>query len=65
VRTDRFMAASDEMLRSFLAFQSGSKNRYSTCSLASSNALANAAPSWLDPDSPPRQGRRQGGASRG
>ena len=54
VPTHRFMAASDKTPRSLLAFQSGSKNRYSTCSLASSNALANAAPFLLDPESAPR-----------
>lgn len=48
------MAASDEKFRNLLAFQNGSKKRCSTCSLASSNALANAAPSSLDPDSTPR-----------
>ena len=54
VRTERFMAASDEMLKNLLTFQNRSKNRYSTCSLASSNALANAAPSLLHPDREPR-----------
>ena len=54
VRTERFMAASDAMLKNRFTFQNRSKKRYSTCSLASSNALANAAPSSLDPDSTPR-----------
>ena len=54
VRTERFMAASDAMLKNRFTFQNRSKKRYSTCSLASSNALANAAPSSLDPVREPR-----------